>query len=115
MKLRDLLNTIEYTLVQGSLDTEVTTVCNDSRKVGEGALFFCITGAVFDGHKYAKDVIEKQAAVLITEKEVDTAGNTEVTIIKVKSTICLVLFTFFVLNEHHIIVSDKIGGAKDDS
>ena len=86
MKLRDLLNTIEYTLVQGSLDTEVTTVCNDSRKVGEGALFFCITGAVFDGHKYAKDVIEKQAAVLITEKEVDTAGNTEVTIIKVKST-----------------------------
>lgn len=53
MKLRELLGKIEYTLIQGSLDTEVTAVENDSRKVVENALFFCISGAVFDGHRYA--------------------------------------------------------------
>ena len=51
MKLSDLLSKLDYTLVQGSIDTDVTAVENDSRKVSEGSLFFCITGAVFDGHK----------------------------------------------------------------
>ena len=57
MKLSDLLSKLDYTLVQGSIDTDVTAVENDSRKVSEGSLFFCITGAVFDGHQYAKHMV----------------------------------------------------------
>ena len=38
---------------------EVADLVNDSRKAKEGSLFFCIKGAVSDGHKYAADVIAK--------------------------------------------------------
>ncbi len=86
MKLADLLKELDYTIVQGSLDTEVTTVENDSRKVVPGALFFCIAGAVFDGHQYAEDVAKKKASVLVVEKDVDLKDNQDVTVIKVAST-----------------------------
>ena len=86
MKLKELVKDLEYELIQGSLDTEVITVENDSRKVIEGSLFFCITGAVFDGHLYAADVAAKKASVIVVEKDVDLTDCTGVTILKVKST-----------------------------
>ena len=86
MKLGELVKSLEYTLVQGSLDTEVVTVENDSRKVTDGALFFCISGAVFDGHQYAAEVAEKKASVIVVEKEVDLSAYEDVTVIKVAST-----------------------------
>ena len=52
MKLDKLLERLDYTVVQGSDSTEVTTLINDSRKVEEGSVFVCISGAVSDGHKY---------------------------------------------------------------
>lgn len=85
MKLADLLEDIEYELMQGSLDTEVLDVTNDSRKVQEGFLFFCITGAVFDGHNFAEDVAGQGAAVLVVEKNVFVSDKA-VTVVKVCST-----------------------------
>ena len=85
MRLADLLESIEYELVQGSLNTEVLEVTNDSRKVEKGFLFFCITGAVFDGHKFAEEVTKQGAAVLVVEKDV-SISDPNVTIIKVNST-----------------------------
>lgn len=72
---------IEY--VKGSKDIEVTEVVNDSRKVTPGSLFLCISGAVSDGHSYAKDVVSKGAKVLVVEKEVEEFEG--VTIVKVKN------------------------------
>ena len=86
MKLDTLLKELNYELVQGSLDTEVCAVENDSRKVMDGALFFCIAGAVFDGHTYAADVADKGASVIVVEKDVDLQGHADVTVVKVKST-----------------------------
>ena len=54
MKLIQLLENIEYTCVQGSLETDVKSVVYDSRKVEKDSLFLCIKGAVSDGHKYAE-------------------------------------------------------------
>lgn len=72
---------IEY--VKGNKDIEVTEVVNDSRKVTPGSLFLCISGAVSDGHSYAKDVVSKGAKVLVVEKEVEEFEG--VTIVKVKN------------------------------
>ena len=72
---------IEY--IKGSKDIEVTEVVNDSRKVTKGSLFLCISGAVSDGHSYAKDVVSKGAKVLVVEKEVEEFEG--VTIVKVKN------------------------------
>ncbi len=64
MKLRELLNGIEYE-IKGSLDTDITSVCYDSRKAKDGSLFFCVSGANADGHKFAHSAIENGAKALM--------------------------------------------------
>ena len=83
-ELRYLLEKLEYEVVQGSLDIQITEVVYDSRKVTEGCLFICIEGANFDGHTFAAQVAEK-AGVLIVSKDVEGIPET-VTVIKVKDT-----------------------------
>ena len=68
MRLSDLIGDLEYTIICGSLDTEVSDITNDSRKSGEGMLYFAIPGATVDGAKFIPDVIRKGASVIITEK-----------------------------------------------
>ena len=84
MLLKELLSGLDYELLQGSVDVNITGIYNDSRKVTEGGLFFCISGAVSDGHKYAYDVASKGAAAILVENEVDVPED--VTVIKFKST-----------------------------
>lgn len=84
MRLSQLIDELEYELVQGDIEIEVNNIHNDSRKVCKGDLFFCISGAVSDGHNYAQDVASKGAAVIVVEKDIVVDKN--VTVIKVKST-----------------------------
>ena len=84
MKLSSLLERVEYTCCQGSLDQEVTTVTYDSRKAEPGSMFICIRGAVVDGHKFIPDVVEKGAKVLVVEEETQVPSG--VTVIRVKDT-----------------------------
>ena len=84
MKLEKLLEHVSYKCLQGSVDVEVKNVINDSRKVEEGSLFFCIKGAVTDGHKYVPDVVEKGAKVLVVQDEVEAPQD--VTVIQVEDT-----------------------------
>ncbi|MGN0277097.1 MAG: UDP-N-acetylmuramoyl-L-alanyl-D-glutamate--2,6-diaminopimelate ligase [Hominisplanchenecus sp.] len=82
MKLTKLLERLDYECINGSLDVDVTDIVNDSRKAGEGSLFFCIRGAVFDGHRYAADVVAKGAKVLVAEEALEVPED--VTVIRVK-------------------------------
>ncbi|MGN1266885.1 MAG: UDP-N-acetylmuramoyl-L-alanyl-D-glutamate--2,6-diaminopimelate ligase [Dorea sp.] len=84
MKLTKLLERLEYEVVQGSDQIEVTELTNDSRKVIDGSIFVCISGAVFDGHAYVADVAAKGAAAVIVEKEVKAPEG--LTVIKVADT-----------------------------
>ena len=82
MKLTKLLERLEYRCLQGETDIEVRDISNDSRKAGEGSLFFCIKGAVTDGHKYAPQVVAAGAKVLVVEEPVEAPKD--VTVIQVK-------------------------------
>ena len=84
MKLDKLLERLEYEVVQGSDRAEVTTLVNDSRKVENGSVFVCISGAVSDGHKFAADVAATGAAAVVVEKDVEVPEA--VTVIKVADT-----------------------------
>ena len=84
MKLNYLLEKLDYEVVQGNDQIEITELTNDSRKVVEGSVFVCISGAVWDGHAYVKDVAEKGAIAVIVEKDVDAPEG--LTVIKVKDT-----------------------------
>ncbi|MBP3477208.1 MAG: UDP-N-acetylmuramoyl-L-alanyl-D-glutamate--2,6-diaminopimelate ligase [Lachnospiraceae bacterium] len=84
--LKELLAKVEYECIRGSLDREVTDIIYDSRKVTAGSMFVCITGALADGHKFAKNAVEAGAGVLLVEKEVELPEDAEVTVIKVPDT-----------------------------
>ena len=62
MLLKDLLSSIEYTLIQGTDTIDICDVIYDSRKVVGGCAFVCIKGYATDGHKYAASAYEKGAA-----------------------------------------------------
>ena len=51
MILRTWLNELDYELVRGSLDVEVTEVVYDSRKAVPGAVFVCMAGTRVDSHR----------------------------------------------------------------
>ncbi|MDU7710147.1 MAG: Mur ligase family protein, partial [Clostridium sp.] len=84
MKLNQLLERLEYEVVQGSDEVEITTFINDSRKVEEGSAFVCISGAVVDGHDFIGEVAGKGAAAVIVERKADAPEG--MTVIRVKDT-----------------------------
>ena len=84
MKLTQLLERLEYEVVQGNDDIEITALINDSRKVEKGSVFVCIEGAVSDGHSYVKEVAEKGAAAVIVQKETEAPEG--LTVIRVADT-----------------------------
>lgn len=70
MRLSELLEKMEYNLLSGSVDAQISTLVYDSRKVEKGSVFVCISGTVRDAHDFIPDVINKGAAAVIVEKEV---------------------------------------------
>lgn len=78
MKMDKLLERISYTVVQGSLDGEVTGISHDNRKVQPGDVFICIAGARFDTHNCVKEIAEKGAALIVTEREVEAVEGAAV-------------------------------------
>ncbi len=49
----------------------VVDVEHDSRRVGPGALFACIPGAVSDGHRFVSEAVAAGATALLAERPVD--------------------------------------------
>ena len=84
MTIKQLLQKLEYTNVQGTEEKEITAVVYDSRKIVEGCMFICIEGANFDGHSMAAEAAKKGAAALIVSKPVEVEGD--ITVILVENT-----------------------------
>ncbi|MCR5737329.1 MAG: UDP-N-acetylmuramoyl-L-alanyl-D-glutamate--2,6-diaminopimelate ligase [Eubacterium sp.] len=84
MKLKELLTKLEYQVMSGSDEIEITHLQNDSRKVQLGDVFVCIKGAGFDGHKFVKDVAEKGAVAVVVMDDVEIPEG--LTVIRVENT-----------------------------
>ena len=84
MKLKNLLDRVDYSLVAGDPNTEITTLVYDSRKVEKGCVFVCISGAVRDAHDFIPEVIEKGAVAVVVEKDVEIVPG--ITYIKLHNT-----------------------------
>jgi len=84
LKLINILNNLEFELVQGDLDTEINKVEYDSRNIKFNDVFICIKGYETDGHGYVNNALEKGAAVIVCEDDISTKSDCAV--IKVKDT-----------------------------
>ena len=75
MILRELLQRLDYTVVQGSIDVAVTELVFDSRKAVPGCVFVALSGSRADGHAYIPQVVEKGAAVIVGERPVEVPSH----------------------------------------
>lgn len=66
MKLSQLLYEADVEKIK---DVEISFVTDKIQSCKEGCAFVCIEGKSFDGHDYAREALEKSAAVLITQKD----------------------------------------------
>lgn len=85
MKLAQLTEGLACTLVQGSLDTEITDIIYDSRRAAPGLAFVCIVGTQRDSHEFAADCAAKGVSALVIQHDIDLTGLSGVTVIKVES------------------------------
>lgn len=82
--MKNLLNGIDYEILQGSDDIEIKNIENNSQHIDKpDTLFMCIKGNKFDGHDFITSLNDNVKAILV-EKNVKTNDNK--TIIKVKNT-----------------------------
>ncbi len=75
MRLDRLTEGCGIVSVNGDLGINITSVCNDSRKVAPGALFVAVKGYASDGHDYIKTAVEKGAAAIMYQ---DTAKAADI-------------------------------------
>lgn len=65
MKLKEILRDCGYTAVFGNIDAEINSICNDSRKVREGAVFIAVRGFAGDGHSFIAKAIGSGASAIV--------------------------------------------------
>lgn len=67
MILRQILDKVKILEIVGKLETEISEIIFDSRKVIENSLYIAIKGTLADGHQYISSAIEKGAKVIVCE------------------------------------------------
>ena len=85
MKLKKLLNSINYKLVQGNENIEIKDISYDSKIIKKNYAFICLIGKDKDGHEHINEAIEKGANCIIVCKDINIK-NKKITVIKVKDT-----------------------------
>ena len=70
MKLKQLVEEMDYEVLQGDLNQDVSQIDYDSRTVKDRSLFVCIPGANVDGHDFIDQVIDQGARVIVVERDV---------------------------------------------
>jgi len=69
MKLSEVINRVKANKCTADLDTEIKSVCYDSRKVKPGDMFVAVSGFETDGHKYINSAVRNGAVTVVCEKE----------------------------------------------
>ena len=77
--------------IEGNPHAEISSVCNDSRKVAHGSLFIAVKGFASDGHTYIATAIGKGACAIVCEdmdmarSQAAQAGAKGITLVQVGS------------------------------
>ena len=84
MILADLLAQADrYQLIKGSTEIEISDLIYDSRKVQKNCLFFCVVGSRMDSHNFIDEAVEKGAAAIVIEREIEVLAD--ITVIRTEN------------------------------
>ena len=65
MKLSKLIQGLDAKILAGTPDTEITSVCCDSRKAAAGSLFIAVGGTALDGRSFVGDALGRGAVAAV--------------------------------------------------
>ena len=89
MRLDRIIEGCGIVSVNGNLEVDILSVCNDSRKVATGSLFIAVKGFASDGHDYIRTAIEKGAAAIMYDDPAKVTDVPEdIALIQVESSRC---------------------------
>jgi UDP-N-acetylmuramoyl-L-alanyl-D-glutamate--2,6-diaminopimelate ligase len=80
--------------VTGAQPVEIGDLAYDTRSVMPGALFFCVPGAKVDGHDLAWEALERGAAALVVERDLDV-GSPQLVVPDSRAAMAVAADTFF--------------------
>ncbi len=89
MRLENIISGCGVTAIEGNLNIEISSVCNDSRKVVQGSVFIAVKGFASDGHRFINTAAGKGARAIVCE-DIETAheqlaDHQDITVIQVES------------------------------
>lgn len=86
MVLSKLVKNVDFKLMSGSMDVEVSSLEDNSKKCSKGSLFFAIRGTKENAEKYIIEAIKNGASVVVTQNEdiINDIGESDATIILVQ-------------------------------
>jgi UDP-N-acetylmuramoyl-L-alanyl-D-glutamate--2,6-diaminopimelate ligase len=67
MLVRELIVDLNYILVKGNAETEISGIQFDSRKVVKNTMFVATKGTAVDGHDFIKSAIQMGAVAIVCE------------------------------------------------
>lgn len=83
MKLNELLKGIDFKVISGNADMEISNITWDSRNVDKNSLFIAVKNKNADRHDFALDAVKNGAIALVIEHEIENVPK-NITVIKVK-------------------------------
>lgn len=82
--LKDIMENMDYEVIQGDINQEISILTYDSRENQVDSLFICIKGFTLDGHDKAQEAVKNGARAILVEREIPVSSD--VTVIKVPNT-----------------------------
>ncbi len=70
--LDEIVKATKGSLISGNINTVISGISTDSRKINKGDLFVPVSGEKFDGHDFVKSSLDSGAAASLISKPVDS-------------------------------------------
>lgn len=94
MQLKQILNSLNYTIRGNIQDINISSLCFDDRQTRQGSLFFCLSGQEKDGHNYAQNAVKNGASALVVEHYVD-ANVPQILVSDTRASLALMSANFY--------------------
>jgi UDP-N-acetylmuramoyl-L-alanyl-D-glutamate--2,6-diaminopimelate ligase len=110
MRLRELLEAGDVEETNGDLDRTIGGLTYDSRAVKRGDIFFALPGTREDGHDFARQAVQQEAAAIVLERKIALpAGSTMIRVRNVRRTMGLWAAKFFSYPSRQLVLVGVTG------